>query len=345
MSSKSDANNKVQVGIDDKPVQPRSSLITGVAFGPTVSIGTEGDIWATTWAADDRMYAVFCDGMGFERLSEQVSTGFSVVHGAPPDIWGENIASNIHYMGGGAKGRKASGIIAFNDGKQQVFYLWIRNYSAQGGATLAWSTDYCRTWTEAPWHFPELGHPSWLNAGRNYEYAIDDYLYFYTQDQPVAYWASDSVILGRVHRSRAKDKAGYEFCCGVGADGRPQWSAAFEDRKAVLSDLGRVYRVFVDYIKGIDRYILLTACGGGMSQKYRGSGHNLGIYESPTPWGPWSTAFWTDEWDRRENRFAPHIPAMWISKDGLTFYIVFSANPKGAYKLNAQKVTLTRASR
>ena len=47
-----------------------------------------------------------------------------------------------------------------------------------------------------------------------------------------------------------------------------------------------------------------------------------------------------------ESKILPRLATDWIiSEDGLTFYIVFSANPKGAYKLNAQKVTLTRASR
>jgi hypothetical protein len=341
MSEKGRSSNDF-AGDEDEPLHPQSSIIAAVKFGPTVTIGTEGDIWATTWAGDDKLYVVYCDGMGFERLPERLSTGFSIVHGIPPDVRGENTPSSMRYTGHRRAGRKVSGIIAFNDGGQQAFYVWIRNYNARGGSTVAWSTDYCKTWTEAAWHFPELGHPSWLNAGRNYERAIDDYLYFYTQDQPVAYVASDSVIMGRVHRSRAQDKASYEFCCGFDAHGEPQWSHAIDERKPILTDPGRVYRVYVDYNHGIDRYILLTACGGGLSENYRGSGHNLGIYESPRPWGPWSTVFWTDEWDRLENRFAPHIPAPWISDDGLTFYIVFSCNPKGSYKMNAQKVTLVR---
>ncbi len=337
--------DKEIIGEDDKPLHPNSKLIKDVEFGPITTIGVEGDVWATTWAGDDHTYAVFCDGSGFEMVPEEVSTGFSVIYGMPPEISGENIKASLEYKGGGPNGRKTSGILALNDGKENIIYMWIRNYNSKGGATLAWSTDFCRNWTLATWCIEELGHPSWVNAGKNYECAKDDYLYFYSPDQPNAYTASDHVILGRVHKTDARYKKSYEFFCGLDANGNPLWSTNFADRKPVLSDWGRCYRVYVDYIKGIDRYLLLTACGDGLCKEFRGSGKNLGIYEAPTPWGPWSTVYWTDHWDKRDNRFAPHVPAEWISEDGQSFYLVYSCYPQGSYKLNALKVNLKLAEK
>ena len=67
----------------------------------------------------------------------------------------------------------------------------------------------------------------------------------------------------------------------------------------------------------------------------------LGIFDAPTPWGPWAVVKEVPGWGGEENRFQPRIPAKWISPDGLSFWLVYSCFPKGPYQFNLQKCTLT----
>lgn len=51
----------------------------------------------------------------------------------------------------------------------------------------------------------------------------------------------------------------------------------------------------------------------------------FGICDAPEPWGPWTTAFFTDQWDVGPGETSS-LPPKWISKDGKTMWLVFSGN-------------------
>ena len=65
-----------------------------------------------------------------------------------------------------------------------------------------------------------------LNFGRDYAGARDDFVYVYSHDSGDAYIAADRMVLARVARSRIKDKRAYEYFRGrdarkqTGMDGR-----------------------------------------------------------------------------------------------------------------------------
>ncbi len=63
----------------------------------------------------------------------------------------------------------------------------------------------------------------------------------------------------------------------------------------------------------------------------------MGIFDAPTPWGPWTVVKRIDGWGGEENRFQPRIPAKWVSQDGKSFYLLYSCFPKGPYKFNVEK--------
>jgi hypothetical protein len=48
-----------------------------------------------------------------------------------------------------------------------------------------------------------------------------------------------------------------------------------------------------------------------------------GIFDAPQPWGPWTTAFYTDNWGLGQTH-GYRIPAAWIAADGKSFHLVFS---------------------
>jgi SAM-dependent methyltransferase len=313
---------------------PPSSVIKSLTVHPQrTSIG-DGDNWPITWADDEHQYTVYCDGEGFGGGSGKGSMSLARILGSPPGFRGENLASPTgHKEGGGPKGRKASGLL-MADG---VLYMWVRNLKQDGtGSSLAWSEDRAATWTWAEWSFPEIGYPTWLNAGQDYAAAQDEYAYLYSPDTPSAYKTSDHMILARVPVSGIRDESGYRFFAGLNGDGQPKWTAEFKERKSVFTDPGHCYRPEVVLNPGIGKYLLLTATSGaprwcGTDEKY------LGIFEAAAPWGPWRTVKRINGWGGEENRFQPRIPPKWISEDGKTFYLLYSCFPEGPYQFNVQE--------
>lgn len=316
---------------------PPSTTVKSLTIDPARQSMGDGDNWPIAWADDDVQYTVYCDGKGFGGGSGEGSMSLAKVLGSPPNIHGENILSpSGHKTGGGEGGRKASGLVMV-DG---VLYMWVRNLKKDGtGSSLAWSKDHAQTWAWADWSFPEIGYPVWLNAGKNYEAAQDEYAYLYSPDTPSAYKTSDNILLARVPKDRITDKGAYRFFAGLDDRGQPNWSAEFNDRKPVFTDPGHCYRPDVVYNPGLGRYLLCTATSGsrqwcGTDVKY------LGVFDSPTPWGPWTMVTQIDGWGDEENRFQPRIPSQWISGDGKTFFLLYSCFPKGPYKFNLERCTI-----
>ena len=59
-----------------------------------------------------------------------------------------------------------------------VLYLWLGHADQYGGqAQLAWSTDRARTWSFADWKFAEFGLIGFVNFGRDYAGARDNYVF------------------------------------------------------------------------------------------------------------------------------------------------------------------------
>lgn len=320
-----------------KAPYPRSPIIKALTIEPQRQSLGNGDNWPITWADDNNLYTVYCDGKGFGGGSGEGSMSLARITGSPPSILGENILSATgHQTGGGPEGRKASGLL-MADG---MLFMWVRNLNKDGtGSILAWSKDHAKTWTWADWGFLEIGYPVWMNAGRNYESSQDEYTYMYSPDTPSAYKTSDHILLARVLKGQITSKASYEFFAGIGANGKPSWTARFERRKPAFTDAGHCYRPEVVYNRGLKRYLLCTATSGsprwcGTDEKY------LGIFDAPLPWGPWSVVAQVEGWGGEENRFQPRIPAKWISEDGKSFYLLYSCFPKGRYQFNVQRCTL-----
>lgn len=337
---------------------PTSSYITGASVDPTMtSIGDTqaGDNWASTWADDDTVYTYFDDGTGF-GLSSAKSMYPAKIFGNPSlgGISGENISTNAigQDQGGGSSGKKVSGLISVPDATSpsgHVLYAWVRNVTYHGGASLMYSYDHAMTWswawgdpsTTASAIIPELGYPTWMQAGKNNAAAQDHYLYFYSQDTPTAYQVSDHVILGRIDTTHVKVKSAYRYFAGLDCYGNPLWTSDISLRKPVFTAREQSYRVFVTYNAALKRYFLLTANGDSLNSNWKAGHqtHNLGMYEAPTPWGPWHTVYYNDNF-HTGIVFAPQMLSKWIAADGKSFYLLFSSYQSGPYRFNIQKITL-----
>ena len=312
---------------------PPSDVIRSVEWAPAETIvraAKGSDNWPLTWGDDDALYGAYGDGNGFDpRVPEKLSLGLARITGDPTDFRGENIRSaTAEQRGEGRAGRKASGMLMV-DG---VLYMWVRN---AGNAQLAWSADPGRTWAWAEWKFTEsFGCPTFLNFGANYAGARDGYVYIYSHDADSAYEPADRMVLARVPKERIRDRGAYEFFKGLGGDGTAAWTRNISERGAVFIHAGKCYRSGITYNAGLKRYLWCQVLPG-KDPRFAGG---FGVYDAPQPWGPWTTAYYTEAWDVGPGETCS-FPSRWISGDGRTQYLVFS----GDDCFSVRKATLTLA--
>src|SRR5262249_45118824 len=138
-----------------------------------------------------------------------------------------------------------------------------------------------------------FGCPTFLNFGRNYSGARDDFVYVYSQDSNSAYERADRYVLARVPREKIMERAAWEFFTALDDGGQPQWSRDIGGRGAVFSHPGSCYRSGITYDAALKRY-LWCQIGVGHDTRYSGG---FAICDAPEPWGPWTTVFQTDLWD------------------------------------------------
>ncbi len=315
----------------------RSSVITGIQWAPKESIvrrAPGGDNWPMTWADDDALYTSFGDGNGFEPFTpEKLSMGFARVTGGAADFAGVNIRSATgETRGNGPRGKKASGLLSI-DG---VLYMLARN---AGNSQLAWSGDHGLSWTWADWKFTtSFGCPTFLNFGKDYAGARDAFVYIYSPDSDNAYEAADRMVLARVPKEKLRQREAYEFFVRRDEQGMPLWSKNIADRGAVFRHPGRCYRSAVTYDAAIGRYLwvqILPESRHPQGLRFQGG---FGVYDAPEPWGPWTTVFFTNDWDVGPGETAS-FPTKWMSADGRTLAYVFSGNDS----FSVRKATLVIA--
>lgn len=308
---------------------PPSPVIKGISWASTNSIRIEakdGDNWPVTWADDDAIYTTWGDGTGFvPKVEKKLSCGFARVTGGPADFNGVNIRSDAEQFGQGRAGMKGWGILSV-DG---VLYLWFGHADKKGGeAQLAWSKDHGKTWAFADWKFAEFGLVGFVNYGKDYEGARDEFVYAYSHDGPKADVPGDRFILMRVTKDKISDRTAWEFFEKLGQDGRPVWTSDVARRGGVFQNRDGCLRSAMTYNAAQKRYLWWQHVPLPEGAKDRGDTRFEGgfaIYDAPEPWGPWTTAYFTSKWD-----FGPgehgDFPSKWMSADGKTLHLVFSGN-------------------
>jgi CubicO group peptidase (beta-lactamase class C family) len=324
----------VEAVTDGPAPYPPSPVITGIEWAPASTIvrrAKDSDNWPMTWAHDGHLYAAYGDGTGFvPKVPTKLSLGLARVEGGPADFKGFNVRSaTLEQTGDGKAGKKASGLLAV-DG---VLYLWARN---AGNAQLAWSADRGKTWTWAGWKLTtSFGCPAFLNFGKDYAGARDGFVYVYSHDADSAYVSADRMVLARAPKDRLRERGAYEFFAGLGAKGGPVWTKDVARRGAVFTHRGRCYRSGISYNAALKRYLWCQKLPGG-DARYKGG---FGVYDAPEPWGPWTTVYFTREWDVGPGETSS-FPTAWMSADGKTLHLVFS----GEDSFSVRKATLATAA-
>jgi hypothetical protein len=321
------------------PPYPPSNVIKNIVWAPVDTIARKAagsDNWPITWADDDAIYTTWGDGWGFEpRVANKLSMGFARIVGGPGNFTGMNIRSEGEQLGGGRSGRKGWGIISV-DG---VLYLLMGHADRKGGqAQLAWSHDHARTWTFANWKFTQFGLVGFVNYGKDNKEARDSYVYSYSHDGPLADTPADHFILMRVPKSRITEQGAWEFFERIDKTGRAIWTSDIKRRGAVFHHIDCCLRSAMTYNVPLRRYLWWQQIPAPKGSTDRGDTRFEGgfaVYDSPQPWGPWSTAFYTEHWDVGPGEHGD-FPAKWMSEDGRELYLVFS----GDDSFSVRKATL-----
>jgi hypothetical protein len=317
---------------------PASRFICGVGFQKSGHRrqAPGSDNWPVTWADDNNQYTAWGDGGGFRGTNSdgRTSLGVARVSGdhnsySGKNVWGGKNPENPAQFGG-----KSRAIISI-DG---VLYMMVTPGSGTTGFNyieVARSTNHSRTWQKANfrWNKSEgLSRPAFLQFGRDYAGARDNFLYVYMigieDDSGLVVQKPGRIYLLRVPKTEVfGSKSNYQYFNGLNSSGNPIWSNNISNKRPVFQDpRGVGWTVAVSYNAGLNRYLLTTE----HDRSFRG---NLGIFDAPTPWGPWTTVSYHYNWQgfREESRgpFYWNFSNKWLRNGGRGFTLVFTGGPGG----------------
>ncbi|WP_159001387.1 hypothetical protein [Streptomyces sp. SBT349] len=334
---------------------PDSTFFSTVGIDPAATVGApavgdnvnHGDLWPNCWSDDDNVYTAYGDGVGFG--GDYSDIGVARISGMPGNLTGHQLSTDVGQVWTPEHSRKPTGM-ACVDGD---LYLAVQDlafdFNDAPAATIARSTDKGETWT---WDrsAPMFGEGvfttvMFLDYGRDYAHAPDDYVYAYGLDHNWRDSFNDRVpdpvdlYLGRVPQDSVMDRGAWEFVSGTDGSGAPTWSSDIAERAPVLHDDRHIYQdVFTDnrventtvlgqggivYNAPLDRYIYTSW-----------TEYTFEFYESPTPWGPWqrfdSKDFGGYPWTpAKHGGYAVTIPSKYISQDGRSMWVQSNVCPCG----------------
>jgi hypothetical protein len=126
------------------------------------------------------------------------------------------------------------------------------------------------------------------------------------------------MVLARVRKTQIRERGAYEFLKAIGND-FVMWSSDISQRSAVFSHKGKCYRSNISYNAPLKRYLWCHTLPAA-DPRFKGG---LAIFDAPQPWGPWTTAYYTEDWDIAPGE-SSSFPTKWIAPDGKTLHLVFS---------------------
>jgi hypothetical protein len=311
-----------------------------------------GDNWPITWVDDELQITSYGDGKGFDSKNPDLTLGFARIFGDPPNHRAEDLASDADTLvGWGPNGIKSSGLLMV----EGILYMFVRNYIPPNSkdytnSRLAWSNNLGVNWTWVYWYFSQtFGCPDFVQFGKNYQGARDNYVYIVSQNNDNAYLYSPDIVMARVPKDEVVDRSRYQFFAGLESDGEPIWSFEIEERKSIFNDPNGTQRISITYNAPLKRYFLTTShliAGSKASLSEATHEHTsaLGVFDAPEPWGPWTTVYYDDDWckdcDEPYHTYHEKFPAKWISKDGKIMYLLFSGHGCDYYSFCLRKATL-----
>lgn len=315
------------------------------------------DTWYPSWGADGRLYSAFTDGevngVGSWSGGAGAKIGHAVIEG--DDVLkldviepGTIAASPAPY-----EGRYPCACLNY----QGVWYLGTYAL-ANAPYGLNWpilgpfagfhvSKDNGNTWTQSPWGcepgktmFPEpdkfkgplkLGVPHVVDFGKDMEYSPDGKMYLVchgaTQWDGVdrkanlSWITGDQIYLCRVTPTpeTINDPSQYEFFAGHDAKGKPVWTRDYSRIQPLIDWNNHCGCVTITYDKPLKRFLMCVTDGRTTESRY-----DTYILESRRITGPWKMVTYMKDFGTQA--YFVNVPSKFISRDGRSFWICYSAN-------------------
>jgi hypothetical protein len=202
------------------------------------------------------------------------------------------------------------------------------------------SQDYGKMWEECP-HTPatpifgesgknggkvKIGAPHFVDFGKNLQHSPDGKAYMIghggTQpDAEIAWIRGDQAYLIRVTPSlqTMNDPSAWEFFGGFDAQGNPVWVRDFDQIKPLIEWNGHIGHATMTYNAPLKKYLLCITDGGTTISTF-----NTFILESDHITGPWKLVVFMEKFGQQG--YFVTIPSKFISVDGRTIWLCYSAN-------------------
>lgn len=349
----------------------QSSEYSAIAFTGKHASYTDADTWYPSWASDGNMYSSWTDGeINLESChssgGEKARTGNAKIEGDDPmnlkitSLGSENASAlpyggrypcaNLVYNGIWYYGTYG---VDFDPNPANSKYSWSICGPMPGFRV---SRDYGKTWTPCPYTFdnplfPEsgkngsqvkMGTPHFVDFGKNLENSPDGKAYLvghgaidndpFPQIANNSWVAGDAVYLSRVRPSpeTMNHFSDYEFFCGYDKNGEAIWSNDFTRIKPLLEWNNHMGCVTITYNKPLHKYLMCVIDGWpGMADM------STYIMEADKITGPYRMITYMKNFGV-QGYFAT-IPSKFISEDGKTMWLSYSANFYEGYFNNKDK--------
>ncbi len=323
--------------------------------------GCIGDNWPTTWTLDDRVLTSWGDGPGPRRRAGH-SLGIASVSNPESSFALQPVYSGyVQGLGSVAYNGNCNGMTWVSGrvcGKTYAIinivgtsWMWVSPGSSKTNyefTRLYRSTDGARSWEPVKNKaYGEPGEPEFVEFRKTEKISIPAFAQFgrgYSDFSTNQFWVyiytirphrtdklqvqhngrRGAIDLARVRPWNLDDRSKYEWFSGRGST--VEWTQDIKKRRAVFKDnQGVGWNLSVAWVKGIDRYILMTE----RKNSFRG---NMGVYESTNPWGPWRIVSRYDNWACQtgapdnvgKRAFYWNIPTRFINADDRSFWMFFS---------------------
>lgn len=334
-----------------------STAFAGVSFTSRFKCYAGADRWFPSWAADGQLYSPYSDGsldnIRSNTLSTEATTGMARIEGDDPlnlklSSLGVFMSRPWPYSG-----RYPCASLIYNG----IWYYGtaITNSSGPDGSGMCQgpfvgfriSRDFGKTWIESP-HTPlnnlfqeqvdlangglsriKMGTPHFVDFGKNMEHSPDGKAYLVAQGStrpasPQTWVRGDEVYLARVQPQpetiNNRDK--YEFFAGYNPRGEPLWTNKFSEIKPMITWQDRAGSVSITYDAPLRKYLMCLANGENNKTPF-----DTCILESDRVTGPWKLVTYMEQFGKQA--YDVNIPSKFISADGRTMWLCYSANWAG----------------
>jgi hypothetical protein len=237
---------------------------------------------------------------------------------------------------------------------------------------FSWSTDYGKTWQETPHTpdqplFPEvsreqldlakgqegpfikMGAPHFVDFGRNMEHSPDGKAYLVGHGaghpDPQSRIANNSWVTGdAIYMARVtpgienmNDASKYEFFGGHDESGKAIWTSNFDEIKPVFSWNNNCGIVTVTYNAPLKKYFMCIT--DGHRETTSRERYTSYIMEASQLTGPWKMVAYMPDFGPQA--YFLNIPSKFISDDGETMWLCYSANYMDSKRNEPEKLKKT----